>query len=264
MAFSAVAAIAAVSAAAPPQAQPASALPGPALPPDSVAGSVTRPTTAPAIPFEKEIAAFEALNLKLKPAPGGVIFYGSSSIRLWKTLSEDLPGLSCVNRGFGGSTIPDALRYAERVLVPLSPNTVVFYSGDNDLARGRTPQQVISDTREFVTKVRTLLPKTRVVLVSVKPSPSRLRLLAAQREVNKAVADWVTSQNDPNLCHVDVFSAMVDAEGKPRLDLFSTDKLHMNRTGYKVWTGLLLPRIRGASQTATVSAPATPQPAAMP
>src|SRR3954471_370058 len=73
----------------------------------------TAPSTRPATtkpsgpPFPKEIEALEAADRKNPPAPGGVLFLGSSSIVKWKTLAQDFPGVPVVNRGFGGSTIPD-------------------------------------------------------------------------------------------------------------------------------------------------------------
>src|SRR4028119_636473 len=75
-------------------------------------------------PYAKEIAAFEAADAKAMPAPGGVLFVGSSSIRLWNTLAEDFPDLSVINRGFGGSQIADSTRYAGRIILPYRPKTV--------------------------------------------------------------------------------------------------------------------------------------------
>ncbi|HEX8914533.1 MAG TPA: SGNH/GDSL hydrolase family protein [Humisphaera sp.] len=222
-----------------------------AVSPDTVAMKpaarpATKPTTAPTtkpvsagIPFEKEILAFEAADRTAPPVGGGIVFYGSSSIRLWRTLKDDFPGMTCVNRGFGGSTIPDALRYAERVLLPQKPKTIVFYSGDNDLQKGRTPEQILADLKALQAVVHEKLPQTKLVLVSVKPSPSRLKLLPQQKAVNQMIGAWVGALKDPNVQFVDVFSAMLTADGTPRIDLFGPDKLHMNRDGYKLWTGLV-------------------------
>src|SRR5687767_2688782 len=100
------------------------------------------PATKPA-PFEKDIRAFEAADAENPPAPGGVLFVGSSSIRLWKTLAEDFPGVPVINRGFGGSRIAHSTQYADRIVIPYKPKTVVFYAGDNDIAGGLTPEQVL-------------------------------------------------------------------------------------------------------------------------
>src|SRR5688500_3924563 len=112
----------------------------PATQPAGATQPATRPTTTPALPpFEKDIRAYEAADRKDPPTPGGIVFYGSSSIRMWKSLKEDFPGMNVINRGFGGSTAPDALRYVDRIVIPYKPSAVVVYEGDNDLAKGRTP-----------------------------------------------------------------------------------------------------------------------------
>jgi lysophospholipase L1-like esterase len=189
--------------------------------------------------FEKEIAAYEAADRKNKPTPGGVLFYGSSSVRLWKTLSEDYAGMPVLNRGFGGSTTADALLYVERVVLPCRPATIVFYEGDNDLQKGRTPEQILSDYQAFAKMVHAALPETKILFVSVKPSPKRLELLPIQRKVNELTSAWIETAKDPRLSFVDVFTPMLDPSGKPRGELFGPDRLHMNRNGYKLWTSVI-------------------------
>lgn len=217
--------------------------------------------------FEKEIAAYEAADRKSLPEPGGVLFYGSSSVRLWKTLKEDYVGLSVFNRGFGGSTAADALLYAERIVLPCRPGTIVFYEGDNDLQKGRTPDQILSDYQSFARLVHTALPETRILFVSVKPSPKRLELLPIQRKVNEMTSAWIAKVKDPRLGFVDVFNPMLDRDGRPRTELFGPDRLHMSRDGYKLWADIigLKPTVAtvkaAAGAAAAAIAPATAGPA---
>jgi lysophospholipase L1-like esterase len=207
----------------------------------SAARPATRPTSVAgvALPFEREIAAFEALDRKVAPTPGGILFYGSSSIRLWKTFKDDFAGLPVQNRGFGGSTATDALRYADRVVFPLHPATIVFYEGDNDLNKGRTPDQLLADYQTFAKLVHAKLPETKIVYVSVKPSPARIDLLPTQRLVNTMLETWIKGSKDGRLSFVDVFKPMLDGKGQPRNDLFGPDHLHMNADGYKLWRTLI-------------------------
>src|SRR5436305_5469999 len=100
--------------------------------------------TAPA-PFENEIRAFEQADAKSPPPKDAVLFLGSSSIRLWKTLEQDMPGMKVINRGFGGSQVSDSVRYADRIVLPYRPKLIVFYAGDNDIAAGKSPQRVLAD-----------------------------------------------------------------------------------------------------------------------
>lgn len=222
-----------------------------ALPPAAARGQATAgdttavaPTPPPPEPswaqWEGEIRSFERADSLRPPPRGAVLFVGSSSIRLWESAERDFPGVSIVRRGFGGSEMADVLHYADRIVLPYAPRTIVLYAGDNDLAAGRTPEQVFADYRDFVELVRTRLPGTRVVYVAVKPSLARRQLIHAMRRTNALVRGYAA--RDPrHLAYVDVFTPMLDARGRPRAELFREDGLHMNARGYALWTRRLAP-----------------------
>ena len=191
---------------------------------------------------EAEIRAFEASDRAAPPPAGGIVFFGSSSIRLWRSLATDFPGLPVVNRGFGGSTLPEATHYLTRAVLPHRPRTIVLYEGDNDLTFGWGPQQVAADYARFVRVVRDALPSTRIVFISVKPSPSRWQYVDQQREVNRLVRAIVA--RDTLQTFVDVFTPMLGANGRPRPELFVADSLHMTPEGYVVWREQLTPHLR--------------------
>ena len=192
--------------------------------------------------FEPEIRRFEESDRASPPAPGGVVFTGSSSIRLWPDLAADFPGVPALNRGFGGSTLPEVIHFAPRVVLPYRPRLVVLYAGDNDLATGRTPRQVLEDYRAFVRLVRRELPSARIAFIAIKPSPSRWALADAQREANRLVREEVA--RDPGQLYVDVFTPMLGANGRPRPELFVGDSLHMTQAGYAVWRERVAPILR--------------------
>ena len=227
----------------PPATSPTATRPTTTRPAATSAGPVASPgkvvVQAVVNRFEKEIAAYEALDKKNAPKPGGILFYGSSSVRLWKTLSDDYAGMPVLNRGFGGSTAADALMYAERIVLPCRPATIVYYEGDNDVQKGRTPEQILADYQKFADLVHSALPETRILFVSVKPSPKRLELLPVQRKVNEMTSAWIAESNDERLGFIDVFTPMLDADGRPRTELFGPDRLHMNRDGYKLWSSII-------------------------
>jgi len=207
----------------------------------------TRPATAPATApkldrFEAEIRQFEASDSASRPAAGGIVFVGSSSFRKWESLAKDFPDLPVLNRGFGGSTFPEALHYASRVVLPYRPREIVVYEGDNDLASGRTPRQIADDYRTFVRTVRETLPATRIVFVSIKPSPSRWQLAPAAREANRLVHAIVA--RDTLQSYVDVFTPMLGANGHPRPELFVSDSLHMTPAGYAIWRARIAPVLK--------------------
>lgn len=192
--------------------------------------------------FEPEIQGFEATDRAAPPAPGGVVFVGSSSFHFWTDLAGDFPGVPVLNRGFGGSTLPDVIAVAPRIVLPYRPRLVVLYAGDNDLAAGRTPAQVLADYRAFVGMVRRQLPATRIVYVSIKPSPSRWALVDSMRAANRLVREEVA--RDTLQSYVDVFSPMLGADGRPRAELFVADSLHMTRAAYALWRDRLTPVVR--------------------
>jgi lysophospholipase L1-like esterase len=191
---------------------------------------------------EPEIRAHEASDRAAAPPPGGIVFVGSSSIRLWRSLASDFPGLPVLNRGFGGSTMPEAIHYLPRIVLPYRPRTVVLYEGDNDLTLGWGPQRVAEDYGAFVRAVRASLPGARIIFISVKPSPSRWHLVDQQREVNRLVRE--IAARDTLQTFVDVFTPMLGANGRPRPELFLADSLHMTPAGYVVWREQLAPHLR--------------------
>lgn len=183
--------------------------------------------------FEPEIRAFEAGDSASPPPEHAVLFVGSSSIRMWCTLERDFPKLTVLNRGFGGSETSDLLHYVDRVVVRYHPRAVVLYQGDNDLQGGKSVQRVDADLDSLFAILHRRLPRTPIYFLSVKPSPSRAKLLPSMRAVNAHVAG--EAKRDRLLRYVDVFTPMLGRDGRPDADLFGADMLHMNSSGYALW-----------------------------
>jgi lysophospholipase L1-like esterase len=184
-------------------------------------------------PWEEELSAFDAADRRSPPAPGGVVFAGSSSFRMWEDLAEDFAGVPVLNRGFGGSQTSDLLRHLDRVVLRYRPRLVLVYEGDNDLSAGKSPQEVLADFRTVVERIHRALPETRIGFVSIKPSPSRWELEPEMREANDLVRAY--TESDPLLFYVDVHTPMLGPDGRPRPELYREDQLHMTRAGYEIW-----------------------------
>lgn len=188
--------------------------------------------------WQGELAAFAEADRRQLPAPGGVLFVGSSTIRLWRSLAQDFGAQPVViNRGFGGSTMADCAELARELVLPLRPRQVLVYAGDNDLAEGRTPQQVLDSFARFVTTLRAELPALRIDYIAVKPSPAREALLPLMRETNALVAAYLKTL--PNGAYIDVFTPMLAPDGRPRAELFAADRLHLNDAGYRLWQSVI-------------------------
>ena len=187
-----------------------------------------------------EIAKFAAADAAMPFAPGGVVFVGSSSIRMWD-LASSFPGQPVLNRGFGGTQIGDSVRYVERLVIAHKPRAVVFYAGDNDLFAGRTPKQVQADFRAFVGRVHAALPATRIAFIGIKPSIARWAMIDKVREANRRIR--TDCDRDDRLAFVDVDAAMLGWDARPRPELFIKDGLHMSPAGYEIWNLLVRPFI---------------------
>jgi lysophospholipase L1-like esterase len=183
--------------------------------------------------FEAEIKAFEASDATNPPPKNAVLFIGSSSIRLWKTLAQDFPEYKVINRGFGGSQIADSVRYVERVVIPYQPRLIVMYAGGNDINDRKPPEAVVSDFKAFVQAVHEKLPNTGIVYISIAPNPARWSQVDRVREANRLIEDYARS--DKRLSFINVFPHMLGTDGQPRPEVFSEDKLHMNAQGYALW-----------------------------
>src|ERR1043165_5569213 len=126
--------------------------------------------------WENEIQAFQAADRTNPPPQRAVLFVGSSSIRLWTNLAESFPQLTTIRRGFGGSHIPDSTAFADRIIIPNHPSKLVLYAGENDIARGDSPDEVLDAFHAFVEKIHRALPQTQIYFISIKPAPVRWHL----------------------------------------------------------------------------------------
>jgi lysophospholipase L1-like esterase len=193
--------------------------------------------------FADEIAAFEAADRAQAPPPHPIVFVGSSSIRLWKTLAEDMAPLPVINRGFGGSQLVHAIHFADRVVVRYQPRAVVLYAGDNDLdARtGKSASDVVDDFRTFVGLVQSYVPDTRIYYLAIKPSRLRWARWPEMAKANAEIA--ALCAGDPRLGFLDVAGPMLASGEPPARELFVFDGLHLSQRGYALWTSVVKPRL---------------------
>lgn len=206
------------------QAQPAA--PAPALPSSALAR------------WQSSLDAFSLADRQHRPASDGVLFVGSSTIRLWSSMSQDFRQVPVLlNRGFGGSTMRDCNALVRELVIQYKPRHVMVYAGDNDLAEGRTPDAVLRSFTHFVSSVRSELPDTRISYISIKPSPLRMALLPQIRQTNALMAGYL--QTVPNARYIDIFNPMLAVDGQPRPELFLADRLHLNEAGYRLWQSVI-------------------------
>ncbi len=190
--------------------------------------------------FESVIIKYEAQDQQNGYQPGAILFTGSSSIRMWKSLSTDMSPMPVINRGFGGSTIPEVTYYADRILLPHQPKIIVFYCGENDLSNDEAKSGLpLKSFKQFYRYMEQNLPETKVFFIAIKPSISRWHYWPKMAEANEKLKKFMNSKD--NYYFVDTASGMLDENGTVLQDIFIKDNLHMNAKGYAIWTNILKP-----------------------
>lgn len=193
--------------------------------------------------FWPEIKAFKAADSLHAPPQNAILFVGSSSIRMWKTLDRDFPGHTVINRGFGGSSLPHVIQYAYDIIIPYHPSQIVIYCGDNDFMTDTVTSEIVVERfKKLFTLLRKELPRADILYISIKPSPSRRRLMSKMAEANTAISKFLKKK--PNAAFINIWDQMLDRNGEPRKDLFLKDMLHMNASGYAIWRKAVEPHLK--------------------
>lgn len=180
--------------------------------------------------FEDEVKLLEKKVAQHQPQ--SVVFYGSSTIRMWENLATDFPHVDSINLGFGGSTLAACAWYFERLVVPARPRAIILYAGDNDLGEGRQPEEVYLFFCALIDRMHQDLPGVPLWFVGIKPSPARWGIVDAIRATNTLIAAEIKRLPDTNF--IDLSSVMLK-DGQPRKELYQADGLHLNPDGYHLW-----------------------------
>ena len=185
-------------------------------------------------PFFNDIQHFKKQDSISFPPKDAILLIGSSSFTMWKDVKDYFPGYTIVNRGFGGSTLSDQIRYADEIIFPYQPKQIVIYCGENDLASSDTvtAAMVVDRFKQLyqIIRAKTTAP---VAFIALKPSPSRRHLFAKMREANREISVFLSSQ--PQTAFIDVRTKMLNTAGEPIPEIFLEDSLHMNAKGYAIW-----------------------------
>ncbi len=192
-------------------------------------------------PFWQDIVVFSKLDAAQKPQKNSILFVGSSSFTKWQDVGNYFPGYTIINRGFGGSSLPDVIRYTYDIILPYQPKQVVIYCGENDLASADSTSsiEVFNRFKTLFNMIRINLPKTNIAFVSIKPSPVRASIQGKVKESNKLIKAFIATQK--NASFINIYEAMLDSQGQMREELYIADRLHMRPEGYKIWQKAILP-----------------------
>src|SRR5690625_4359737 len=192
-------------------------------------------------PFWKDIQQFKKQDQQNPPPKKATLFIGSSSFTKWTDVQDYFPKHKIVNRGFGGSTLPDVIRYADDIIFPYKPKQIVIYAGDNDAAASDTISgtEIFYRFKELYTLLRENLPNAEIAYISIKPSPSRKEFFPVMQKANWEIKRYLEEKEHSEF--IDIWHPMLDNYGEPRGELFGSDMLHMNEEGYKIWKEVIEP-----------------------
>jgi lysophospholipase L1-like esterase len=198
-------------------------------------------TVVAQVPYQNDIQAFKRADSISAPPSHAIVFVGSSSFTKWTDVAEYFPGYTIINRGFGGSTLPDVIRFAPETILKYHPKQVLIYCGDNDLASSETvtPLMVLSRFKTLFYIIRKKEPKANIAYVSIKPSPSRAHLMPKMESANAMIKAFLDKQK--NSAFINIYDVMLGPDHKPRGDIFIEDNLHMNEKGYALWQEIIKP-----------------------
>ena len=183
--------------------------------------------------FEDTILEYEAADQQNPVPEGAVLFVGSSSIRMWKSLDHDFPTVTAINRGFGGSQFSDLLYYLDRIVTCYNPSKIFIYEGDNDISSGKKPKEILEHARQVRQQIASELPGVPVFFIAAKPSVARWKLRKKYQQLNSLLA--IYASETPNTGFVNVWEPALDQNGEVMKDIFLEDNLHMNEKGYAIW-----------------------------
>lgn len=205
----------------------------------AIASSVAAQSPELAARFEKKVLEYEAEDRAAAPPKGAILFAGDSQFYRWKTIHEDLPDYTLINRGVDSFQFRDLIRYADRLVIPHAPRLIVLHVGGNDVHSGRTPAQVLEDFKAFAGLVHAKLPKVPIIFSSITPGPGRWDEAPQRKQANRLIREYVATRAD--LKFVDLWDAMLTADGQPREDLWVEDRVHPNHAGYRIRVELTRP-----------------------
>ena len=162
-----------------------------------------------------------------------IVFYGSSTFRLWNNLKADFNPFNVLNFGFGGSLIEDCIKYFETLFSEINPSAIILYVGGNDISLGYSIEKINELFKTLLRCIKSKFPEAHIFCVSIKPSHHRIDYLEKIKALNQLMEGEVIKIQ--NSIYVDIFDSFFDENNKIIDSYFLTDKLHLSSNGYKIW-----------------------------
>ena len=185
--------------------------------------------------YDTTFARFESLNSVEKHTDSALLFFGSSYIRMWENIRNDIAYNDIIHRGFGGCNLRDVAYYINRILASHHPKGIFFYVGNDivDANNDKDPEQVFELFKFIVQEIRVKQPSIPITWLKISPSEKRWKVWDKVQQANLLIEQYCNSQ--ANLFSIRFQHHFLGADGLPIKSLYKNDKLHYNVQGYKVW-----------------------------
>jgi hypothetical protein len=209
--------------------------------------SVSRPATDPLAAYraaaterwEAEIRKMEELDQHTRDPEHAILFIGSSSIRLWDDIAQDMHPWPVIQRGYGGAKISDLAVFTDRLVSPHQFDALAIFVA-NDITGGesdKSPEEIVRLFGLIVSTVREKFPEQPIFFIEITPTPSRWKAWPKIQAANAALR--AACDQDDKLHFISTAAHYLDAAGQPMPELFKEDQLHQNRAGYQRWAKLI-------------------------
>jgi hypothetical protein len=206
-------------------------------------GEIQKARSEDPLVWEEAVSTLELKSRGLYLPRQAVVFIGSSSIRLWGTLVDDMSPIPVIQHGFGGSKLNDIVYYAERLVNAYHPRAVVVFAGTNDIdpAASKSPEVLLASYQAFVRKIRSDQPDLPIFYIGITPSPLRWAVWPIAQSTNQLIKNW--SETDSSLHFIDTSDALLGSNGEPNPENYVFDGLHLSKSGYGIWREIIRKRL---------------------
>jgi lysophospholipase L1-like esterase len=202
--------------------------------------------------FDPRVTAYLDADAKAPPAKCGILFIGSATVAVWKSLETDMAPDPVIGRGLGGSTVADEMFYFDKIVTPYRPRAIFVYVGENDIVNGLTPDEVLTDFKSFMALKRKVLGHTPVYFISAKAAPARLAFARNEQAANDLIQKL--ARTDQDLHYIDVSHPMWE-DGRlfgTLRPIYRPDGIHLTEEGYGIITRIIKPYVdKEAARTTT-------------
>ena len=198
--------------------------------------------------YDSKVASYEVQNTNL--SKGQIVFIGDSITDLYPLDSyySDLD-YATYNRGIGGDTTSGLKARLDVSVFDLEPQVIIMLIGINDINSGKSVNNVISTYREIIEEINDKLPEAKLYCISVLPMNKDIEsystVNAEQNNKNVVELNSLIKQltNEVNATYLDLYSLVLDENGYLIKD-YSDDGIHLNASGFVVWTNFLKPYLQ--------------------